>query len=109
MREREEARPSGLRKIEDDDLENMDDSAPLVSQSLESLREGYSWISAHTGRAPRMAGRTGRRISVHFAHSGAFQVQSCAGHAWGSSPARSKALHHVPWRCVRRVAQDALS
>ena len=44
MREREEARPSGLRKIEEDDLENMDDSAPLVSQSLESLREGYSWI-----------------------------------------------------------------
>jgi D-proline reductase (dithiol) PrdB len=47
MKEKEEGRSSSLRRILDDDFQETDvDTAPMEAQSLESLRNGYSWIRA---------------------------------------------------------------
>ncbi len=53
MKEKEEGRASGLRRnIEDDHLRPDDDMAPIATQPLETLREGYSWTRALEARHP---------------------------------------------------------
>jgi len=47
MREKEEGRNSTSRRLVDDEFREIDgDAAPITTQSLESLRSGYSWIRA---------------------------------------------------------------
>ena len=53
MKEKEEGRPSGLRRVVgDDQLRREDDPAPAEAQSLETLRNGYSWVRALSSRYP---------------------------------------------------------
>jgi D-proline reductase (dithiol) PrdB len=53
MKDREEGRPSGLRRILDESqLRQGDESAPEEAQSLDTLRDGYSWIRALESRFP---------------------------------------------------------
>ncbi len=53
MKEREEGKTSGLRRAQDEDPFADDDSPQeLTAQSLESLKEGYSWVRAMQSRHP---------------------------------------------------------
>ena len=53
MREKDEVRPSGQRRLaEDDSFQLEDEPEPLAAQPLETLREGYSWIRALETRHP---------------------------------------------------------
>jgi D-proline reductase (dithiol) PrdB len=53
MREKEEARPSGLRRVVEDEHLRGDEELPAsASQSLETLKEGYSWVRAMETRHP---------------------------------------------------------
>jgi len=51
MREREEGRNLVSRRQPEDELEGIDsDASPMMSQSIDSLRSGYSWIRALEAR-----------------------------------------------------------
>lgn len=56
MRDREEEKPSSPRRPQEDDDE-MREEAPMTIQSLETLREGYSWLRylelRHPGWSPQ--------------------------------------------------------
>ncbi len=53
MKEKEEGKPSSLRRTTDSDYSMRDDdSSPTVSQSLDTLRDGYSWIRSLEMRHP---------------------------------------------------------
>ncbi len=53
MREKEEARVSSLRRTFDEDHLRQDDDPPVsIAQSLETLKEGYSWTRSLEARHP---------------------------------------------------------
>lgn len=53
MREKEEGKTSNLRRIMDDELQGIDDdAAPETAQSIDTLRDGYSWVRAVERRYP---------------------------------------------------------
>lgn len=53
MKEKEEGKPSGARRVLDDDhLRGDDDASPAVAQSLDTLRDGYSWVRSLEARHP---------------------------------------------------------
>jgi len=53
MKEKEEGKPSSLRRVVDaDHLRRDDDPSPAVEQSLDTLRDGYSWVRALELRYP---------------------------------------------------------
>lgn len=53
MRERDEGKPLSVRRaLDDDSLRLADDAEPLTTQSLATLREGYSWVRELESRHP---------------------------------------------------------
>jgi D-proline reductase (dithiol) PrdB len=53
MKEKEEGKALGLRRVPEDEYQGMDDdSLPMEMQSLDSLRAGYSWIRVLEVRYP---------------------------------------------------------
>jgi D-proline reductase (dithiol) PrdB len=53
MREKEEGKPSSLRRVLDDDqLRRDDDVSPAEAQALDTLRNGYLWVRALEARHP---------------------------------------------------------
>jgi D-proline reductase (dithiol) PrdB len=53
MKEKEEARTPGPRRLPDDEFQGLEeDSSPIAAQSIDSLRNGYSWIRVLETRYP---------------------------------------------------------
>jgi len=53
MKEKEEGKPSSLRRVVDvDHMRHNDDHSPAEAQSLDTLRDGYSWIRTLESRYP---------------------------------------------------------
>jgi D-proline reductase (dithiol) PrdB len=53
MKEKDEGRPSSLRRVlEDEHLRGDDDPPASATQSLDTLKEGYSWVRALAARYP---------------------------------------------------------
>ncbi len=53
MREKEEGKPSSSRRVMDDDHSRRDDDpSPAAAQSLDTLRDGYSWVRSLQARYP---------------------------------------------------------
>jgi D-proline reductase (dithiol) PrdB len=53
MKEKEEGRTPSPRRLSDDDFQAIDeDSSPIAAQSIDSLRNGYSWIHVLETRYP---------------------------------------------------------
>ncbi len=54
MKEKEEGRPSGARRLTGDDhqMTRGDEPAPSETQSLDTLRNGYSWVRGLASRHP---------------------------------------------------------
>jgi D-proline reductase (dithiol) PrdB len=53
MKEKEEGKNPGPRRIQDDEFEEVDtDPSPVVAQSFDSLRSGYSWVRSLETRYP---------------------------------------------------------
>ena len=53
MKEKDEGRPSSLRRVlEDEHLRGDEDTPPSTAQSLDTLKEGYSWVRVLETRYP---------------------------------------------------------
>ncbi|HYK88634.1 MAG TPA: glycine/sarcosine/betaine reductase selenoprotein B family protein [Acidobacteriota bacterium] len=53
MKEKEEGKPSSVRRVADDDYIGRDDNpSPAVAQPLDTLRNGYSWVRSLEARYP---------------------------------------------------------